>query len=657
MESSLCRLQDAGEVAGRRGAFVVGLVLFLLLAMNVRAEDVSVRLGTNALAHLHLALARLNMSERDTGFEKDVGKPFWALKWIRETLQAPLTLPDQAERIREATSSNAAVEVWLLARDLLEVGSTSSAPPLPSSERVEVPVALDHDLAVDLREFASRASQAQARLAQAMAGLDAQQKSLLAASCMVGTFNVEDHPSVESVLREAGIATQDIRHVMDAGRMLDPEPLATNLFVLSHTVRMADLLTAGAWFHESVLRLTGQAAHIKNWPPAPVFFKTAAGTIIIGSPGNDTYTNAALLILDPDGDDCYGGEAGVANGLCGQTLAAIVDLHGRDRYEGHGLFGPGSALFGVAILMEAEGDDVYCADYAGQGVGVFGAAWVEDSAGADLYKAYALAQGAAMMGLGVLHDVTGNDVYDVGFSGQAFAGTCGAAFLIDGSGHDHYLAGGREPDWERNEDRFLSLAQGCAMGDRPFMGGGVAALVDWEGNDVYEADVYGQGVGYWYSAGFLMDMAGNDTYQMHEYGQGAGIHLSLGCLFDAQGNDVYSGHALVQGNAHDYAVGMLLDRTGNDAYTGDSSAQGRALFNAFALLLDSAGDDSYFGGKSDECQGIGHEGGPRHYGSLGILMDLAGQDFYSCGATNGCRLLRSSYGIVYDVTTNTPGAK
>ena len=50
--------------------------------------------------------------------------------------------------------------------------------------------------------------------------------------------------------------------------------------------------------------------------------------------------------------------------------------------------------------------------------------------------------------------------------------------------------------------------------------------------------MYGQGVSYWYSAGFLLDSAGNDTYRVHQYGQGSGIHLSLGLLADGAGDEL-----------------------------------------------------------------------------------------------------------------------
>ena len=66
MEPSLCGLQDAGEVAGRRVSLLPVVALLFLSTMNVPAVDVCVRLGTNELTHVDQALARLNMRERES---------------------------------------------------------------------------------------------------------------------------------------------------------------------------------------------------------------------------------------------------------------------------------------------------------------------------------------------------------------------------------------------------------------------------------------------------------------------------------------------------------------------------------------------------------------------------------------------------------------
>jgi len=248
----------------------------------------------------------------------------------------------------------------------------------------------------------------------------------------------------------------------------------------------------------------------------------------------------------------------------------------------------------------------------------------------------------------LLRDQAGDDRYEVGAYGQGFSGVRGWGLLFDRGGHDVYLAGNRIQDFERDEPRFFSFAQGFSIGMRPHAGGGVAALVDLAGNDTYLGDIYAQGVSYYYAAGFLLDGAGNDRYDLHQYGQGCGIHLSLGLLADADGQDTYTGAILAQGAAHDYAVGMLFDHAGHDQYTADHHAQGRALNNAFALLVDRAGDDRYFGRDRQGTQGIGNEGGFRDYGSLALLVDLAGDDTYSGGFSNRAVTLRPLYGVVYD---------
>jgi hypothetical protein len=274
---------------------------------------------------------------------------------------------------------------------------------------------------------------------------------------------------------------------------------------------------------------------------------------------------------------------------------------------------------------------------------------LDDRAGYDRYKAAAMSQGAGVVGAGILRDRGDSDIYDVGFEGQGFAGLLGLGWLIDEGGYERYIAGSREPDHERNPDRYLSMSQGFSVGMRPFAGGGVGALVDLAGNDTYVADVFGQGCSYYYSAGFLIDRAGNDTYNIYQYGQGTGVHLSHGLLADLRGSDIYTGFVLAQGAAHDYAVGLLFDRAGNDTYTADSHSQARGMNNGLAMLVDSSGNDAYFGRRRFECQGIGNTGGLRDYGSLAILLDLAGADVYSCGASDGDRTLRPLYGIICDL--------
>ena len=613
-------------------------MLGFFLAAAAQAENLYPILGTNEQAHLSAALRAMKMTEVDLGFEKDYGKPQFVLSRARKLLAEPLGLPLMGDEILAAASSNCPAEIWRETAELLE---TKRLAPVSSPEDRGLGRG---DLTNALSVFSAAADRAEKLLSKAFGGLTDAERRYVTAAFLAGTFNAEDKPGVRSDLLSVGITSQEVQRAIFESLEIDPEPSSTNFLAVLQKVDFAALLEAGRIFQQAVYSLQKSVEGITRWPSAP----TRIQGVWVGSIGDDVYTHAERLILDPGGHDVYSGDAGSANGLLGRLLAAVIDLGGDDRYIGRSVMGPGAALFGVSVLLDEAGDDLYRAEYVGQASAFFGVGWLEDRAGDDVYRAHAHSQAAGYAGLGFLRDDVGNDLYDVGFSGQAYAGVMGVGWLIDEAGNDRYLAGGVEHDYERNDDRYVSMAQGMAIGMRPYAGGGVAALVDLHGNDSYVADVFGQGASYWYSVGMLLDVEGDDTYTMYQYGQGSGIHLSCGLLADGGGKDLYTGYILTQGNAHDYGVGMLFEQGGDDTYTADHHSQGRALNNALAILVDSAGDDGYFGRQSDQCQGVGNDGGEREYGSLAVLMDLSGKDVYSCGATNGCRMLRPDFGIIYD---------
>lgn len=626
----------SGENFPRFGKFGVDfskvwkiLLASSFLAASAPAGDLRPILGTNEQAHLDDALRSMKMTRADLGFEKDRGKPQIVLQRSRKLLSEPLGLPAMGDELLAMVSSDDPAAVWLETARLLEVKiADNNAGPGTSG----------------LSLFRSKAHRAEQLLSKAFAALTDEEKRYVTAAFFAGTFNAEDKPDVRADLLSVGIASQEIQRAIAESLAIDPEPSSTNFLGVLTKVDVSALLEAGRVFQQAVYAARDSAMSMTNWPERP----TRIDGVMFGSRGDDVYTNAELLILDPEGDDTYSADAGSANGLQGRPLAAIVDLGGNDRYIGDRVVGPGAAVFGAAVLLDSGGDDVYHAKYIGQSSAFFGAAWLEDLAGRDTYRAQAHSQAAGYGGVGYLRDGAGNDLYDVGFSGQAYAGVMGVGLLVDAAGNDRYFAGGLEHDYERNDDRYVSMAQGLAIGMRPYAGGGVAALIDLEGNDTYVADVFGQGASYWYSVGMLLDVSGDDTYSMYQYGQGSGIHLSSALFADGGGKDFYTGGILMQGNAHDYAVGMMFEQGGDDTYAANQHAQGRAINNALAILVDSAGDDSYFGRQTNDCQGIGNDAGEREYGSLALLLDLAGSDVYSCGATNGCRMLRPDFGIIYD---------
>ena len=628
-------------------------VALILAAASVFAAGLQPILGTNAEAHLLAALGRLNMTPVDAGFEKNIGKPEIVLSCASNLLARPLELPRLADEVLSAVTPSDPEPAWKLARRLLDLGEDSAAfrvaPGKALGDSEAAWAALDPQLAQALTQFRLRVMQADGIRKAALEDVSEDDRRYVMAAYFAGLFNAEDYADVRATLVRAGLLSDDVTRAVEESLAVDPAPSSSNFLAVVRRTDLAALLAAGRAFHGAVLDLRDQVAGVEKWPTQPARFETPFGTVIVGTREADAYACDALLILDPGGDDRYGAGAGAANAMRGMPFAAIIDLTGNDRYDTEDLVGAGASVFGASVIVDAAGNDFYRAAYAGQGSAFFGTAWLVDGAGDDVYRAGGCAQGAASFGVGCLRDEGGNDLYDVGYVGQGYAGVLGIGWLVDVAGNDRYFAGGREHDYERNDDRYVSCAQGFAIGMRPYAGGGVAALVDLGGNDTYEADVFAQGVSYWYSVGLLLDVAGDDTYSVYQYGQGAGIHLSAGLLADGGGKDFYTGYILVQGAAHDYGVGMMFDQGGDDTYTADHHSQGRALNNAMALLVDEGGDDAYFARQSDKCQGVGNDGDKREYGSMALLLDLAGKDSYSCGAQDGARMRRPDFGIVYDV--------
>ena len=619
----------------------------LLVVGGAQAEDPAPILDTNITAHLEQALHDLNMNVGDLGFSKDHGEPLLVMESIRPILEDPLKLGNLADRVGAAARSDNAAGIWALSRALYEVEPV--APDPDPAESLPGDASLPVSLQAPLKEFFEHAQIATRHLASALSGLSPSRMEATAAGLFEGIFDSDANPEVRARLLALGISTTALDSAIAEMDALDPEPAATNELVTLQAIDYASLLAAAEVLHQAVLTLAVGAQECDQWPDAPIQIDTEFGAIFVGTPADDCYDSAALLILDPNGNDEYRGAAAVANGLGGQGVACVLDLAGNDRYLHAGILGAGSALFGACVVFDLSGNDIYRAEFAGLGAGYYGVSWQEDRAGEDTYTAAALCEGAGSAGMGVLRDLAGDDIYKAGKYGQGFSSVYALGWLIDHAGSDRYLSGGSQHDYGRRGDRFLTLSQGFSIGARPYFGGGVGALIDFQGSDYYQADMYGQGSAYWYAVGLLLDFGGGDKYDAYQYSQGSGIHLAAGLLYDESGNDRYTGWDICQGSSHDYAVGMLIDRAGDDTYTANDSSHGRGIHNSFGLLADCSGRDSYMGRNAHSCQGVGHHGGDREYGSIAVLLDLGGPDFYTSGAKDGARFLRPFYGIVYDV--------
>lgn len=377
---------------------------------------------------------------------------------------------------------------------------------------------------------------------------------------------------------------------------------------------------------------------------------TPWGLFRIGGTGTTVHTSTPtspeVLSLDLGGDDYYQGRIGGALGPAFPVSVAI-DLSGSDRYESAEPLSQGAGLFGIGILWDAAGTDTYRASHFSQGCGCLGAGLWFDGGGDDVATADTCAQGAGACGIGLAVDMGGNDTRRAALYAQGFGFTWGFGALVDWDGNDLNYAGGEYAHEPLLPDQYQSLSQGFGLGQRyEGASGGIGLLYDRAGNDVYTAEVYGQGASYWYALGLLIDDTGNDAYTLTQYGQGAGIHLSVGGLLDRSGKDSYTCHyGVAQGCGHDFAVGVLVEGGGDDYYQGSGLTQGASNANGVGILVDVAGNDGY-SGVAGEIQGYGAP--VRDTASLGILLDLGGGDRYSAGGHDDAIWTKSTFGVGLD---------
>jgi len=421
----------------------------------------------------------------------------------------------------------------------------------------------------------------------------------------------------------------------------------------------------------------------ESFPTEKKIIDTEWGKIGIGTIGDDEWEGDFVILIDPGGDDHYHNcRIGAAYGTEGHRFGYFADLGGNDFYDcGDVNINLGAAVLGVAAFYDlGQGNDRYVSGNATLGAAMCGIATFYDDGGSDTYEGKVFSQGSAGYGIGIMVDdsvqaapevptdvdtpepieiaLFDNDFYHAWANSQAFARTLGFALCSNRRGNEIYEAGGVYLDAPLFSDRYQSFSQGFAIGERGIdYAGGIALILDYSGNDRYLGDIYNQGVGYWYSAGFQYDCAGNDTYEMTQYGQGSGIHLAIGGLIDVSGNDSYTMHSgLGTGGSHDYAASVLHDRAGNDQYFGNTSCNGGSLTDSAVIFIDRAGDDTYAGRREG---GINFGRPERGFPSIGVLIDLSGKDDYLGVMDNGKLWNQTDIGVGWDVIPPPPpeGAK
>lgn len=405
------------------------------------------------------------------------------------------------------------------------------------------------------------------------------------------------------------------------------------------------ICSSGTSLHLDLLHLiteTLRAEDVLRKEVISITLETPFGRIAIGGPGDDLYQGDYAMILDVAGNDSYH----LTNDDPRSHSSCIIDISGNDVYRGsdHVI---GAGHFGFGVLIDQSGDDDYSAIDFSIASGMYGVGIVHDAAGNDIYRSRTNGQGAGIYGIGILRDDAGHDLYVCAAQSQAFGGTNGAGILSDLQGNDRYVAVSPFADVLRYDDHQISFAQGAALGSRPAASGGLGLLMDASGNDLYSADIYGQGTGYWYGVGALIDLGGDDRYDAYQYAQGSGVHFALGILNDCAGNDVYVSHGVSQGCGHDIATGILRDDSGDDSYVCESLSLGAGNANAISILFDGRGNDSYSAANATNT--LGYSDFRRGYGMIGLFIDRGGVDRYGEIIRNDTATSMSTYGAFLDL--------
>lgn len=445
-------------------------------------------------------------------------------------------------------------------------------------------------------------------------------------------------------------------------------------------------------------------------PGAALDFTGPLGRIVVSMEDHDDTRTGAnhFLLLDGGGNDTYH-DAVAANPDLYHPITAVIDLAGNDKYipaEAWDLLQDGLPLdegpstgqaagwFGVAILDDAAGDDVYQTGYY-QAYGLWGVGVLADHGGKDLYKGYNRSQGAADFGYGLLVDLGGgDDRHETLHNSQGFGGTRGIGWLVDDAGDDRYLAvttplkGDPSNNPYDREGSNFSGAQGFGWGLRvwdntgkavAYLSGGLGALFDLAGNDNYECAVMCQAWGYFYGAGLLWDKAGNDSYKTwHKYGIGGATHQAIGVFIDEKGADTYeytaggiptNGGSEGVGLGYDLSVGFHIDRGPEpDQYNFLMDKQqwgevmGTARFPGVGVFINEAGDDGYhipgkMGAYALGMVDMPNQNPPVRSGalakvtSLGMFLDLGGRDTYDA---QGSKAANNTTWKQDAATTNAP---
>lgn len=547
------------------------------------------------------AMAAALVDDADLSFVKDyvdgygVKRDLWKVPGIEDALHDPLSVPAEAEQLA-ASLAKIDGKAPMYAEFLGQ---------LWTDQPIESAYGVGGECAFTLRGRL-------ADLEQLLCDVDAE---LLMAR----------HRVDEALQDVPAIAIEATLPAFDPAGEQPPEALAAHLEMDRRALADALILTAQT---AEALETAATELDPRVWPRTPLVLQGHSGTIVVGTLSDDALllTDTAL-VLDPGGDDVYGGRGG--------RVSVVVDLAGDDLHRAS------AAVGSVATAIDTSGNDIWTGEAPGPAGAVFGASLLVDREGDDTYRATAWSQGGAEHGIAALIDLAGDDTYEAGIRSQAYAGVGSVGLLYDAGGNDHYAVGGVFSGMPHYPDRTHSMGQGFSIGARPIAAGGLAALVDEAGNDHYQADLFAQGSAYWLGRGYAIDHGGDDVWEAHHYVHGAAVHLGVGGLFESNGNDSYTSHGLAGGAAHDYSVAWFIEGEGDDKHqTEDTSAVGVGITNSVAFHIDLGGDDT------QNMPGRIAPRRTRSQGTVGVFVDVGGNDTRGEADVDNGEILRPGAGTV-----------
>ena len=617
----------------------------LATACFARADE---PLGRHLASELREGLARRGVAERFAEHEKFSAKLFadsrgdkkfddktgnYRLTWVEQLVTCPAEAVEQADRFsRElmtaAKGPDGLRELLNLAAVKLDVAATLP-PHAPSS-------------ADPLEQIAAIVATARQSIDQALVPLSVAEQVELRESLYSQTTG-------DLTLGHRFADPQRGRRVADLLEKLDRAKLLAAGAALATADDEKLLMALGKMLPNVIADVPGVKGKLLGRTVTP------SGVILLGGSEVNEYSLDELVdvcaVIDLGGDDTY--LEGVTNEK--RPVLLLIDLAGNDVYRGERPGIQGGAILGASLLVDRAGNDRYTAVEIAQGSALGGVGLLVDAGGNDHYQADRRVQGQAIAGCGMLIDRGGDDDYRGALLAQGVGGPIGFGLLADLDGRDHYFAGGKYPGGYDDSPGFGGWSQGVGVGPRGVANGGIGVLLDGGGDDLYEADYFSHGGGYWFAAGIARDFGGNDQRvgatrehfdgtprtepRFVRWGTGYGCHFAAGFLLDDAGNDTYEANFAAVAYAWDIGIAALCDLAGDDHYLSTGSGVAEAHNASLAILYDQTGNDEYQGGLGAATQATPYHpaGGS---GNFTMLLDRAGQDTYSDKTENGVDLPR-----------------